>query len=730
MSELWGEIEQFQDSTPTEFKGKPGLAILPSDVSAAESPGTSGVAAADHVHRGVGSLEVAGTYLRGEIEIIAGDDIDVTASTTDNSITIDLEDDITVDSVNASEIAAANMDITGILRVNEIRPETDSPAEEILLNGDVSVTGILRIDEIRPESNSPTGDILLDGPVTLGGDIAMGTNDITGAGSITATTFTDGTWSTTAGAFTGVASIATPTSITMAEDGWIGIGAGAERLIFDGTAGQLTVLGAHVVMGDAGRTYYEASGSTAGTESIYSAADGYLDILAGTGIRFGGNVVINDTFSLTLSATTAAGDGVILKGTDRFIHNFKHPTGGGAAPTGKNAFFGVNAGNFTMGSTAIVPNQGSYNVGVGDESLAKLTAGYYNFGCGTYALGELTAGYGNVGIGSDAGRFIADGVTANALSSESIFIGGSTKASANGITDEIVIGYGAIGKGSHTITLGHTTITNSYIRGNLTIGQGTAATDYTLTFDGETNDGVLTWMEDEDYFQFGDDVLLPDNEALKLGTGVDSSIYYNGTDLIFDASLVAPSDLVVTCGAAKTLELKTPVYRDDNVGASRVKPGGTAPSAGTYLDSAGNNTLVDCWNFAVNDYVTWVTELDHDYAEGTDILLHVHFQGDAAPTGTDYVAWTFYYSVTRDGAVMAPMTSIGTGDVVVDTQYQQEIGSTAAISGTDFKIGDQVSIRMVRVAAAGNAYAGVAKMKTAGIHYQVNTMGSRSLYAK
>ena len=37
---------------------------------------------------------------------------------------------------------------------------------------------------------------------------------------------------------------------------------------------------------------------------------------------------------------------------------------------------------------------------------------------------------------------------------------------------------------------------------NLTIGAGTAATDYTLTFDGETNDGVITWMEDEARFDF------------------------------------------------------------------------------------------------------------------------------------------------------------------------------------------------------------------------------------
>jgi hypothetical protein len=38
------------------------------------------------------------------------------------------------------------------------------------------------------------------------------------------------------------------------------------------------------------------------------------------------------------------------------------------------------------------------------------------------------------------------------------------------------------------------------IQGNVTIGAGAAGVDYTLTFDGEDNDGVITWLEDEDTF--------------------------------------------------------------------------------------------------------------------------------------------------------------------------------------------------------------------------------------
>lgn len=52
---------------------------------------------------------------------------------------------------------------------------------------------------------------------------------------------------------------------------------------------------------------------------------------------------------------------------------------------------------------------------------------------------------------------------------------------------------------------------------NTTIGLGTAGVDYTLTFNGADNDGVLTWMEDEDYFKFSDDIFMNDGENIIAG---------------------------------------------------------------------------------------------------------------------------------------------------------------------------------------------------------------------
>ena len=51
----------------------------------------------------------------------------------------------------------------------------------------------------------------------------------------------------------------------------------------------------------------------------------------------------------------------------------------------------------------------------------------------------------------------------------------------------------------------------------ITIGNATSGTDIVVTFDGETNDGVLTWMEDEDYFKFSDDILMNSTEKLQFG---------------------------------------------------------------------------------------------------------------------------------------------------------------------------------------------------------------------
>jgi hypothetical protein len=185
---------------------------------------------------------------------------------------------------------------------------------------------------------------------------------------------------------------------------------------------------------------------------------------------------------LELENTTSDDTGVIYKGADRFIHNFQHPTGNTAIPVGKNTFVGVNAGNFTIGSTATQTYHGSYNSAIGNNSLSSNTIGYYNSAIGYSSLYSNTTGYYNSAIGlsslysnttgnynsaigTSSGRYIAGGATGNTTSDYSLYLGSETKALADNGQNEIVIGYDVTGLGSNTVVIGNSSITKTQLMG-------------------------------------------------------------------------------------------------------------------------------------------------------------------------------------------------------------------------------------------------------------------------
>ena len=72
----------------------------------------------------------------------------------------------------------------------------------------------------------------------------------------------------------------------------------------------------------------------------------------------------------------------------------------------------------------------------------------------------------------------------------------------------------------------------------LSFGTGTDA-DIALTFNANSNDGLLTWMEDEDYFKFSDDILINSTEKLYFR---DTAIYLNSSadgqlDIVADTEI-------------------------------------------------------------------------------------------------------------------------------------------------------------------------------------------------
>ena len=85
----------------------------------------------------------------------------------------------------------------------------------------------------------------------------------------------------------------------------------------------------------------------------------------------------------------------------------------------------------------------------------------------------------------------------------------------------------------------------------ITIGDGTAGTDIAVTFDGESNDGVLTWKEDEDYFEFSDDILIASSEKLQFrDTAIHISSSTDGQlDLVADGAVLVDTAGDITLDA-------------------------------------------------------------------------------------------------------------------------------------------------------------------------------------
>jgi len=212
-------------------------------------------------------------------------------------------------------------------------------------------------------------------------------------------------------------------------------------------------------------------------------------------------------------------------------------------------------------------------------------------------------------------------------------------------------------------------------------------------------------------------------------TGTAAATKFLGPEVKTDTT--TPTDLTITTGAAKTLMLATPVYKDINLGGAILSPApGLAPGQDEYKDSTGADTGIATYAIAVGEAVDGSFELQHDYAEGTNLAFHVHWQGIAAPGGgTDNLQWQLTYTLARDGVALAAATQI-VKEIAFTTQYAFARSDFAAIVGTNFKIGDQFLFRLERIAASSDEYGGEALLATCGVHYQVDTLGSRSILTK
>jgi len=144
------------------------------------------------------------------------------------------------------------------------------------------------------------------------------------------------------------------------------------------------------------------------------------------------------------------------------------------------------------------------------------------------------------------------GATYTRQSSSAIVDGGVIEASdINAEFDQVLAAFAVTSGHTHDGTAAEGGPITKLLGTAITIGDATAGTDIAVTFDGETADGVLTWMEDEDYFEFSDDLLLATTEKLQFR---DTAIYINSSadgqlDLVADTEIQIAATTIDINGA-------------------------------------------------------------------------------------------------------------------------------------------------------------------------------------
>jgi len=213
------------------------------------------------------------------------------------------------------------------------------------------------------------------------------------------------------------------------------------------------------------------SAALAGSDYVAAEADTLSDVM-GRGATAGQTMILTNTSTALTIGNAAAGIDYVIA--------FNGETNQGAL-----TYF-EDENRFVMTDMLYV-NSGAYYAQLGDAASTR--AGYFYGAGGTCTIGGATIALSaNDGTRTTTLGNGADGIN----STDGTRIARLVNAGFGGyFTDGTRSAYLATG------TYALSTAGNNVLGGAVVVGLGTAGIDYTLTFDGETSDGQMQWMEDE-----------------------------------------------------------------------------------------------------------------------------------------------------------------------------------------------------------------------------------------
>ena len=295
-------------------------------------------------------------------------------------------------------------------------------------------------------SNTALGSGALNNASTTGGfNTALGRN--------TLQTLTSGEENTAVG----------NSVLNLATTGSNNVGVGNASLAATTTGGSNTALGVGALQRNTSASFNTAIGTQALTYNTTASNNTAVGYQAGYSTTTGPNNV-SVGYQALYSNTT--GDSQVAVGYTALKNNttgyysvalghetlFNQTTGGANTATGFRALKAVTTGtdNSAFGSQALLVNTGNRNTAVGSLALYANTTANDNTVIGYNTGSSVTTGNGNTFIGRDAGQ----DTVATTTGARNVIVGGFSRCSSAGGSDQIVLGYNITGQGDSYVTIG------------------------------------------------------------------------------------------------------------------------------------------------------------------------------------------------------------------------------------------------------------------------------------
>lgn len=222
-------------------------------------------------------------------------------------------------------------------------------------------------------------------------------------------------------------------------------------------------------------------------------------------------------------------------------------------------------------------------------------------------------------------------------------------------------------------------------------------------------------------------------KTITIGDSAETIISHNGADGSITTNEAAASDLMITCGANKTIELQNVVYDDWYFEIAPKTVGAGKPTLANY---SGN---INQWRMAVNDITELrPIEMAHKWKEGTEIEIHVHWGTNGVDIADKGVKWEIDYTWSNILAAGGTTAFAGATTVSVETLIPAStphgtnmLTSVVSFTPTGGKIGATLLMSLKRIASVTNPTpTGDPWVFMVGVHYRIDTIGSRQLLVK